>query len=492
MTVAGKSPGQPTLPTRVWRELRHSMTGPLLLPGDDQFESLRIPAMSRYASPRPQAIARCAGPTDVARVVTFARRLGLETAVRGAGHSFADHSSTSGLLLETGLMNTVAVNDDLATIGSGAQLAEIYRILHDHRTTIPAGCGPTVGIAGLTLGGGLGVLGRTYGLSCDRLASAEIVLADGTMITCDASLDHDLYWALRGAGGGNFGVVTALTFHTVPEPQAVTFHLSWPSDSVVEVVNSWLEWAPTAADAIAASLTVRAAADLSVPVTAHLVGAVIADDETAAEALTDFEQLAGAAEAKRQEFPAAPISEVKARLAEVGADIGAGLSSAVDHSASEFYGEPLPSGAASAVVNAVTTNRIPGQARELAFTPMGGAYNQMPADATAFVHREDLFLLEWTATSDPGQPAATRPAAAQWLSQVRDVLAGYGTGRAYQNFPDPELADPLTAYYGKNLPRLREVKARYDPDDFFHHRQSIPPTRAGIAGDDQTIGGRPS
>jgi FAD/FMN-containing dehydrogenase len=492
VTIAGKSPGQPTLPTRVWRELRHSMAGPLLLPGDDQFESLRMPAMSRYASPRPQAIARCAGPTDVSQAIMFARRLGLETAVRGAGHSFAAHSSTSGLLLETGLMNTVVVDGDLATIGSGARLAEIYRVLHDHRVTIPAGCGPTVGIAGLTLGGGLGVLGRTYGLSCDRLTSAEIVLADGTMITCDASLDHDLYWALRGAGGGNFGVVTALTFHTVPEPQAVAFHLSWPGDSAVEVVNTWLEWAPTAADAMAASLTVRTAADLSVPVTAHLVGAMIADDETAAQALTDFEQLVGAADAKRREFPAAPISEVKARLAEVGADIAAGSSSAVDHSASEFYREPLPSGSASAVVNAVTTNRIPGQARELAFTPMGGAYNRMPADATAFVHREDLFLLEWTATSDTGQLAATRPAAAQWLSQVRDVLAGYGTGRAYQNFPDSELADPLTAYYGTNLPRLREVKARYDPDDFFHHRQSIPPTPAGIAGDDQTIGGRPS
>ena len=124
---------------RVWRELSHSMTGPLLLPGDDQFESLRMPAMSRYASPRPQAIARCAGPTDVSQAIMFARRLGLETAVRGAGHSFADHSSTSGLLLETGLMNTVAVDDDLATIGSGAHLAEIYRVLHDHRVTIPAG-----------------------------------------------------------------------------------------------------------------------------------------------------------------------------------------------------------------------------------------------------------------------------------------------------------------------------------------------------------------
>ena len=477
---------------RVWRELSHSMAGPLLLPGDDQFESLRMPAMSRYASPRPQAIARCAGPTDVSQAIMFARRLGLETAVRGAGHSFADHSSTSGLLLETGLMNTVAVDGDLATIGSGARLAEIYRVLHDHRVTIPAGCGPTVGIAGLTLGGGLGVLGRTYGLSCDRLTSAEIVLADGTMITCDASMDHDLYWALRGAGGGSFGVVTALTFRTVPEPQAVAFHLSWPGDSAVEVMNAWLGWAPTAADAMAASLTVRAAADLSVPVTAHLVGAMIADDETAADALTDFEQLASAPVGQRQEFPAAPISEVKTRLAEVGANMGAGPATAVDHSASEFYREPLPSAVASAVVKAVTTNRIPGQARELAFTPMGGAYNQMPADATAFVHREELFLLEWTATSDPGEPAATRPVAAQWLSQVRDVLAGYGTGRAYQNFPDPELADPLPAYYGTNLPRLREVKARYDPDDFFHHGQSIPPTRAGIARDDRTIEGKPS
>ena len=477
---------------RVWRELSNSMAGPLLLPGDDQFESLRMPAMSRYASPRPQAIARCAGPTDVSQAIMFARRLGLETAVRGAGHSFADHSSTSGLLLETGLMNTVTVDGDLATIGSGARLAEIYRVLHDHRVTIPAGCGPTVGIAGLTLGGGLGVLGRTYGLSCDRLTSAEIVLADGTMITCDASMDHDLYWALRGAGGGSFGVVTALTFRTVPEPQAVAFHLSWPGDSAVEVVNAWLGWAPTAADAMAASLTVRAAADLSVPVTAHLVGAMIADDETAADALTDFEQLASAPVGQRQEFPAAPISEVKTRLAEVGANMAAGPATAVDHSASEFYREPLPSAVASAVVKAVTTNRIPGQARELAFTPMGGAYNQMSADATAFVHRDELFLLERTASSDPGEPAATRAAAAQWLSQVRDVLAGYGTGRAYQNFSDPELTDPLPAYYGTNLRRLREVKARYDPDDFFHHGQSIPPTRAGIARDDRTIEGKPS
>ena len=123
----------------------------------------------------------------------------------------------------------------------------------------------------------------------------------------------------------------------------------------------------------------------------------------------------------------------------------------------------------------ITANRIAGQARELALTPLGGAYSRVPADATAFVHRQDQFLLEYTATSDPAQPAASRRAAYQWLSHVRELLDGHGTGRSYQNVPDTELADPLWAYYEQNLPRLRDVKRRYDPDDFFHHRQSIPP-----------------
>lgn len=106
---------------------------------------------------------------------------------------------------------------------------------------------------------------------------------------------------------------------------------------------------------------------------------------------------------------------------------------------------------------------------------MGGAYNRVPADATAFIHRGDEFLLEYTTTSDTAQPAATPHAANEWLSQIRELLNGYGTGRAYQNFADPELSDPLRAYYGQNLPRLRDIKRRYDPDNFFHHGQSISP-----------------
>jgi FAD/FMN-containing dehydrogenase len=444
----------------------------LLRPADDRFEALHMPAINRYATPRPQAIARCASPADVAHVINFARGCGLHTAVRGAGHSFADHSSTAGLLIETGLMNTVQVRDDLAAIGAGARLAEVYHALHQHGVTIPAGCGPTVGIAGLTLGGGLGVLGRTYGLTCDRLTEAEIVLADGTLITCSANSDQDLYWALRGAGTGNFGVVTALTFRTIPEPRAVAIHRSWPSHRIPEILMAWMEWTPNAPSGIAASLVIRAPAEPSRPPQAHFIGALLADEPAAAHALTYFEQQAGEAVRSRR-LPAAPISEVKAQLAKIGAEVGDGSSSAVDHSASEFYSRPLPASVAAALIEVLASGRLPGQARELAFTPMGGAYNRVPSDATAFVHRSEEFLFERTVTSDPAELAATQQAASHWLSAVRQLLNGHGSGRAYQNFPDPEMSDPLVAYYGENLGRLRDIKARYDPDDFFQHGQSI-------------------
>ena len=406
-------------------------------------------------------------------MINFAHRHGLETAVRGAGHSFADHSSTAGLLIETGLMNAVAVHGDLATIGAGARLAEIYGALHNHRATIPAGCGPTVGIAGLALGGGLGVLGRTYGLTCDSLSAAQIVLADGTLITCNEGSEPDLYWALRGAGAGNFGVVTALTFRTISEPHAVAFHLSWPSQSAPGALIAWLEWAPETPDAMAASLVVRAPADPSVRPQAHLIGAMVADEIVVTGALNHFEQLVGAAIRSRQ-LPPAPISDVKARLADVGAEVGDGTSTglSVDHSASEFYREPFSALIASAFADALTTDRIPGQARELALTPMGGAYNRVSADATAFVHRGgsvpagmDRHLRPGPARCEPPggiRVACPHPHVARWTWHQPHV----------PELPRPRACRPAVGLLRENLPRLRHIKDRYDPDNLFHHRQS--------------------
>ena len=155
---------------------------------------------------RPQAIARCRSAADVAEALAHARRHGLAVAARSGGHCFGGRSSTEGLLVDVGPMNGVTVGDGVATIGAGARLGEVYDALDAHGLTIAGGCGPTVGIAGLTLGGGLGILGRTYGLTCDQLLGAEVVLADGRVLEVS---DGDLLWALRGAGGGRFGVVTA-------------------------------------------------------------------------------------------------------------------------------------------------------------------------------------------------------------------------------------------------------------------------------------------
>src|SRR4029453_4268148 len=141
--------------------------------------------------------------------------------------------------------------------------------------TVPAGCGPSVGIAGLTVGGGLGILGRTYGLTCDHLLRAQVVLADGHIVDCDQHHDQELFWALRGAGGGNFGVVTSFVFRTVPAPTATVFQLSWPLAHAAALIGAWQAWAPTAPDALDATLRLTAAGDGERPPQAELGGAVL-------------------------------------------------------------------------------------------------------------------------------------------------------------------------------------------------------------------------
>lgn len=199
-----------------WGALADAIDGEVLVAGAAGYESVRRTPVARFDGGRPVAVVRCHTPRDVAETVSSARASGLPFAPRGGGHCFAGRSSTQGIVIDVGPMDSVTVSGDLATIGAGARLADIYDALAEHGVTIPAGCGPTVGIAGLTLGGGLGILGRTYGLTADRLRAAQVVLADGRIIECDEDRDAELFWGLRGAGGGQFGVVTSLVFATVP------------------------------------------------------------------------------------------------------------------------------------------------------------------------------------------------------------------------------------------------------------------------------------
>src|SRR5215207_4516621 len=223
-----------------WFELQETIAGEVVRPGAPEYDAVRKPAMFRFRDVRPRAVVRCHTDADVGNVIGFARRLGLPTAVRSGGHCFAGRSSTDGVVIDVSPMRSVTVTDGAVTVGAGTRLGELYDALDRHGLTIAAGCGPTVGIAGLTLGGGLGILGRRYGLTCDQLRGARVVLADGRVVECDERRDEDLFWALRGAGGGTLGVVTSLDFATVPAPPGTGFHLVWPHSAAAAVIEAGL------------------------------------------------------------------------------------------------------------------------------------------------------------------------------------------------------------------------------------------------------------
>ena len=255
-----------------------ALDGDLLTPASPGYDTARRPAVSRYREVRPRAVVRCASTQDVARTIAYARDTGTHVVPRGGGHCFAGRSSTEGLVLDLGRLNAITVGPDgRAAVGAGARLAGVYDALHDRRRTVPAGCGPTVGIAGLTLGGGLGLLGRAHGLTCDALAGARVVLASGRIVDCDTDREPELFWALRGAGGGQFGVVTSLVFATVPEPRATRFDLCWPDAAGARIVAAWQDWAPDAPDDVTANLTV--VAEPGRPVRVVVFGAALRDAE---------------------------------------------------------------------------------------------------------------------------------------------------------------------------------------------------------------------
>jgi FAD/FMN-containing dehydrogenase len=454
-----------------WAGLHEAIAGEVIRPGSPGYELARRPAIARFHDTRPRAVVCCRVPADVAETIAFARRHQIPAAARSGGHSFAGRSSTVGVVIDVTPMGSVSAGGGVATAGGGTRLGAFYDTLAGQHLTVAGGCGPTVGVAGLTLGGGLGILGRAHGLTCDQLLAAQVVLADGRVADCDDHRDPELFWALRGAGGGNFGVVTSLTFRTVSAPAATGFHLTWPHRDAASVVQAWQAWAPAAPGELAASLLLTAAGEAGHPPAVHVFGALVGT-ESAATALLDALAVRAGADPDSSFAQHLPYHETKRYLTRLGDQMrepAAGQPAAAGHdfSKSEFFARRLPGDAIAALVAGLGRQRPAGQSRELDFTPWAGAYNRPAADATAFPHRDALFLLKQTVSVDPGADAAGREEARRWLDGSWATVHPFGTGGVYPNFPDPELADEASAYYGVNLARLRRVKASYDPDGFF-------------------------
>ena len=192
-----------------------------------------------------------ADPDDIRTTLAYARAHDVPVSIRNGGHSYGGWSSGTGrLLIDVSKLNKTRASGTTATVGAGAKLIDVYRALAAKGVTIPAGSCPTVGVSGLTLGGGHGVVSRAYGLTCDSLTSATLITADGKLVTASARENKELFWGLRGAGNGNFGVVTELTFRTHTAPQGVSAYMTWPWSKAAAVIKAWQEWGPDQPDEI--------------------------------------------------------------------------------------------------------------------------------------------------------------------------------------------------------------------------------------------------
>jgi FAD binding domain/Berberine and berberine like len=453
-----------------------AIEGRVILPDSAEYESLRRPAWAQYADVRPELVVRCRAPADVAQALAFARRSGLEAAVRGGGHCFAGRSTTRGLLIDLSPMSAVTLSNEVAVVGAGALLGGVYEELELQDRTIAAGSCPSVGIAGLTLGGGLGILGRQHGLTSDQLVAVELVLANGRIVVCDTERHPDLFWALRGAGGEGFGVVTSLAFRTVPADDLTCFQLVWPYSDAAALLDVWQSWAPRAPDQLAASLLLNAPADRDRPLVVTLFGASSATEEETERLLDELVVRAGGepASASLDQLVSGGAKRYLMEHAPGAEPSGDEEAASLAFSKSEFFHRPLPREAITALVDNLAIQRVSGQARELDFTPWGGAYNRVSPQATAFVHRDELFLLKHSVALPAEGSTDDQELGSRWLARSWALVHGFGSGRVFPNFPDPDLPDPGRAYYGANRDRLVEIAATHDPENLSPLRRREP------------------
>jgi FAD/FMN-containing dehydrogenase len=490
-SATASSPSSAPVPSTVpvvtdveWTNLGRSLTGRLVRPSDPGYlTDLRL-YDSRFDSIRPMGIAYCASVSDVQRSVEFARVHGVPFAVRSGGHSYAGYSTSTGLIIDVTPMATVATGPGTTTIGAGARLIDVYTPLNNSGVSIPAGSCPTVGLAGLTLGGGVGVVDRAYGLTCDAMSSVVIVTADSRAVTANATTDSDLYWACRGGGGGNFGVATTFTYQTFPTSPLTLVFLTWPWAAASDVVPAWLSWAPGAPDQLWSNLLLMAEPAAGSPTLQ--VGVVWMGPPSGVEApLARLFSAVGSPPSRR---PTETVPFGHAMYVEGGC---ASLSQAACHLPSQtaggallrqpslaksgYFSAPLGDAGVAALISGIAGRQAAGGQGAVGIDAYGGAINRVDAAATAFVHRSALASAQYNVPFQPGTPTAQLGASQAWLDSWYNIMIPHMNGSAYQNYIDPALPDWAHAYYGTNLPRLMQVKKAFDPDNIFHFAQSIPP-----------------
>jgi FAD/FMN-containing dehydrogenase len=455
------------------REFEDGLNGELIRPGDATYDDARAIWNGAHDA-RPAVIARCANADDVRHAIGFARSEGLDVAVRGGGHSIPGFSSCDGgIVIDLSPMKGIEVDPGRGTVVAegGVLWNELDAATQEHGLAVTGGLVSTTGIAGFTLGGGIGWLMRKHGLACDNLRSAQVVTADGQVITASAAQNSELFWGLRG-GGGNFGVVTSFEFDLHPVGPTVTAGaVFYPGDRAEEILRFYREFvreAPDELTTLANLLTAPPAPFL--PEEWHgkklvaLIGCYAGDVEDGAKAMQPLRDLGDPVADLIGPMPYVQMQGLIDALWPHGtkAYMKAGYLSELDDAAIEVAAR-YHQGATS-------------PASEIHIHHFGGAVARVPEGETAYGERSAPFVLNALAVShEPGGIESH----VEWAQQLYAEMEPSLTGGAYINFLSAEGEERVRSAYGaEKYARLQALKDRYDPTNLFHLNQNVAPSKA--------------
>jgi FAD/FMN-containing dehydrogenase len=440
------------------RELDRAVAGPLLLPTGPGYEAARKVYNSRFAAARPLAIVRPRHAADVQAVVRWGRQHGVRVIPRSGGHSYAGYSTGSGVVVDLSTLRGVQVQQGTAVIGPGTRLYDVYSALAARGLAIAAGSCPTVGFGGLALGGGIGLAGRKLGTTSDNVVRMVVATGDGELRTCDAKANADLFWALRGGGGRNFGIVTSFRVKTAAIAGGSWFVATFPWTAAADVVPTWQTLAPGLDTSL---MTICA---LGSGQTLQVFGQYLGSEEKLKAALPPFVRAA-----PRLRTGAASFFDLQLRWAGCLGDSPEACRAfrpTAFAAKSDYVGTPM-TGAAVRDLQARLEQRGTGSGSVL-MDSYGGAIRH---GSGAFAHRDALCSVQELAYWPDSEPAAP---SLEWLRGLHRTLAPHVTGGAYVNYIDPDLKEGYrAAYYGANAARLVAVRQRYDPDRVFRFPQAI-------------------
>jgi FAD/FMN-containing dehydrogenase len=459
-----KAEAQTGLPIAALRALLDPKKDMVLVPADKDFSEYNRSFNKRtQIAPRVRVVAGSA--KAVSTTMLWAANNGLRFAVRSGGHSYEGFSQSPDLVIDVRGMTGInlATDKKSVSIGSGSSLGSVYEALWPSNLAIPAGSCFPVGVAGHSLGGGFGLLGRSFGLACDSVLSMEVVDASGQIRNVNGQENPGLFWALRGGGNGSFAVVTNFNFRTSPVSMVARFGITWnkPIPQAAKIVQAWQQWLADLPPSITGTLHLTK--DQGGLIKVHMAGLSVQSESKLKVELKRLQRVAGPADqvsTTTQTFKAA---------------------------ATIFNGNPaddfvLMKGKSDYVVDPMTDQGIltllnglqnaPGEIAVLCDT-YGGAINKIASGATAFVHRGKTrysiqYYMEW---KDP----AASDANIAMMQTLYTSMRPHVSGGAYVNYCDLDLREGYArAYWGDNLPRLMKIKAGVDPKNIFRHAQSVP------------------